>query len=91
VQLERGVGVVRVAVADDGIGGAELIAGSGSGLAGLRDRLDALDAELVVESVPRVAAGECVVDGASSRSCSPGAETPIRSRGSRRASGRSLP
>jgi signal transduction histidine kinase len=37
-----------VAVADDGIGGAR--AATDSGLAGLRDRLEALDATLAVES-----------------------------------------
>ena len=48
VRLEHGPGALRVTVADDGVGGARLT--SGSGLAGLRDRLDALDATLVIES-----------------------------------------
>ena len=41
-------GVLRVTVADDGVGGAHIAADSG--LAGLRDRLEALDAPLVIES-----------------------------------------
>jgi signal transduction histidine kinase len=51
VLLERGPGALRVTVADDGSGGARIAAGSG--LAGLRDRLDALDATLAIESLPR--------------------------------------
>ena len=39
-----------VTVADDGIGGAE--AAGGSGLAGLADRLAALDGTLAVTSAP---------------------------------------
>jgi signal transduction histidine kinase len=50
VHLEREAGTVRVAVADDGVGGAH--ASADSGLAGLRDRLAALDATLVIESEP---------------------------------------
>jgi signal transduction histidine kinase len=50
VRLERVAGTLRVAVADDGVGGA--LARIDSGLEGLRDRLEALDAELVVESAP---------------------------------------
>jgi signal transduction histidine kinase len=50
VSIERKVGTLRVAVADDGVGGAR--AAAESGLAGLRDRLEALDATLVVESEP---------------------------------------
>ena len=42
---------VRIQVADNGVGGARLAADSG--LAGLRDRLEALDAQLLVESKPR--------------------------------------
>ena len=41
---------LRVAVRDDGVGGARL---DGSGLLGLRDRLAALDGRLRVESPPR--------------------------------------
>ena len=50
VRLEREAGTLRVDVTDDGVGGAR--AAPGSGLAGLRDRLEALDAKLVVESEP---------------------------------------
>jgi signal transduction histidine kinase len=50
VRLERDAGTLRVAVADDGVGGAR--AAADSGLAGLRDRLEAVDATLVVESEP---------------------------------------
>jgi signal transduction histidine kinase len=48
VRIERTRGSLRVAVADDGGGGAR--AAADSGLAGLRDRLEALDARLIVES-----------------------------------------
>jgi signal transduction histidine kinase len=48
VLLELAEDTLRVTVADDGVGGAGLAAGSG--LAGLRDRLEALDATLVIES-----------------------------------------
>jgi signal transduction histidine kinase len=50
VRLERDGGTLGVTIADDGIGGAREAADSG--LAGLRDRLEALDATLVVESEP---------------------------------------
>ncbi|MEJ3748794.1 ATP-binding protein [Actinomycetes bacterium KLBMP 9797] len=43
-------GWIRVAVADDGAGGADLAAGSG--LLGLADRVRALDGDLVVTSAP---------------------------------------
>jgi len=43
-------GALTVTVADDGVGGATLA--NGSGLAGLVDRLAALDGELEIESVP---------------------------------------
>ena len=48
VRLERMGGTLRVAVADDGVGGAR--AAADSGLAGLRDRLEVLDARLIIES-----------------------------------------
>jgi signal transduction histidine kinase len=48
VLLEREARVVRVTVTDDGVGGAHLAVDSG--LAGLRDRLEALDATLVIQS-----------------------------------------
>ena len=50
VQLAREAGTLRVGVTDDGAGGAR--AAPDSGLAGLRDRLEALDAKLVIESEP---------------------------------------
>jgi signal transduction histidine kinase len=50
VRFGREAGTLRVVVADDGVGGAR--AAADSGLAGLRDRLEALDAKLVVESEP---------------------------------------
>jgi signal transduction histidine kinase len=50
VLLEREPGRLRVTVADDGAGGARVTVGSG--LAGLHDRLEALDATLAVESDP---------------------------------------
>jgi signal transduction histidine kinase len=43
-------GALRVEVRDDGVGGARL--DRGSGLLGLRDRLDALDGRLLIESPP---------------------------------------
>lgn len=50
VHLGREASRLRVVVADNGVGGAHLAADSG--LAGLRDRLEALDARLVVVSEP---------------------------------------
>jgi signal transduction histidine kinase len=50
VVLDRESGVLCVTVSDDGVGGTRITAGSG--LAGLRDRLDALDATLTIESQP---------------------------------------
>jgi signal transduction histidine kinase len=48
IGVERADGLVRIAVDDDGIGGAR--AHEGSGLAGLADRLGALDGTLAVTS-----------------------------------------
>jgi signal transduction histidine kinase len=48
VMLDQGEGTLRVIVRDSGVGGAEMAAESG--LAGLRDRLDALDATLTIDS-----------------------------------------
>jgi len=48
VQLELDDGRLRVAVHDDGIGGADLALGTG--LRGLRDRVDALDGRFDLES-----------------------------------------
>ena len=50
MRLKREAGSLRVVIVDDGVGGAR--AEADSGLAGLRDRLEALDAKLVVESEP---------------------------------------
>jgi signal transduction histidine kinase len=50
VRLERQASTLVVMVADDGIGGAR--AAADSGLEGLRDRLEALDAKLAIESAP---------------------------------------
>jgi signal transduction histidine kinase len=48
IAVTRGDGWVSLEVADDGIGGAD--SGRGSGLAGLRDRVEALDGHLQVTS-----------------------------------------
>jgi signal transduction histidine kinase len=48
VRLELDEGRLRVEVRDDGVGGADL--DSGTGLRGLRDRVDALDGRFEVES-----------------------------------------
>jgi signal transduction histidine kinase len=50
VSVAAGAGVVRVVVADDGVGGAD--PARGSGLRGLADRLDALGGSLTIESPP---------------------------------------
>ena len=46
--LELKSATLSVAVTDDGVGGARIA--PGSGLAGLRDRLEALDATLSIET-----------------------------------------
>ena len=48
MQVEVDDGSLRVAVQDDGIGGAD--PALGTGLRGLRDRVDALDGRLAIES-----------------------------------------
>jgi signal transduction histidine kinase len=48
VDLELDDGRLRVRIRDDGVGGAD--PATGSGLRGLRDRVDALDGELEVDS-----------------------------------------
>jgi signal transduction histidine kinase len=50
VTVEYGRGRLRLAVVDDGVGGAGLV--EGSGLLGLTDRVRALDGDLVVRSEP---------------------------------------
>jgi signal transduction histidine kinase len=48
VEVEAGGGVLRIGVRDDGVGGADF--GRGSGLVGLKDRVEALGGGIVVES-----------------------------------------
>jgi signal transduction histidine kinase len=48
VRLSRSGETLVVGVADDGVGGAD--PGGGSGLRGLRDRIDALDGSIAVSS-----------------------------------------
>ena len=50
VQLEQTNGKLKVTLSDDGVGGAELV--PAGGLAGLRDRVEALDGTLSVRSNP---------------------------------------
>jgi signal transduction histidine kinase len=50
VGLEAGDGQVRLTIRDDGVGGAEF--GQGSGLIGLRDRVDALGGTIEMTSAP---------------------------------------
>jgi signal transduction histidine kinase len=51
VLLEQPPGALLVTISDNGVGGTRITAGSG--LAGLRDRLEALDATLAIESRPQ--------------------------------------
>jgi signal transduction histidine kinase len=50
IDVRRENGAVLVDVADDGVGGADVSAGSG--LRGLHDRVAAVDGELIIESPP---------------------------------------
>ncbi|HYZ56024.1 MAG TPA: GAF domain-containing sensor histidine kinase, partial [Streptosporangiaceae bacterium] len=50
VQVETGDGVLHVRVRDDGRGGADVT--GGSGLAGLKDRAEALGGQILLHSVP---------------------------------------
>jgi signal transduction histidine kinase len=50
VELSLDDGCLRLKVRDDGVGGADL--STGSGLRGLRDRVDALDGHLELDSPP---------------------------------------
>jgi signal transduction histidine kinase len=52
VRLQEAHETLRLEVADDGDGGADL--GGGTGLLGLRDRVEALDGRLTVLSPPGV-------------------------------------
>ena len=59
VLLERGPGALRISVTDNGIGGARMA--PESGLAGLRDRLEAVDGTLQIESDPARGTTVCAV------------------------------
>ena len=59
VLLEREPATLRVTVRDDGVGGARIRAESG--LAGLRDRLEALDATLSIKSEARQGTSVCAL------------------------------
>jgi signal transduction histidine kinase len=50
IEIAEAGGLAVISIGDDGTGGAD--AGAGTGLAGLADRVGALDGRLVVESVP---------------------------------------
>ena len=50
VTVERRNGSLEVAVADDGVGGAD--PNAGSGLEGLRDRISAIEGTLDIDSRP---------------------------------------
>ena len=50
VYVEAVNGVLRVSVQDDGVGGADFA--RGSGLVGLKDRVEALGGRIAVESAP---------------------------------------
>jgi PAS domain S-box-containing protein len=50
VEVDEAAGVIRVSVSDDGVGGADV--SRGSGLLGLRDRVDALGGTLTLSSPP---------------------------------------
>lgn len=50
IEIGEAGGLAVISVGDDGVGGAD--AGAGTGLAGLADRVGALDGRLVVDSAP---------------------------------------
>jgi signal transduction histidine kinase len=58
VTVRRADGVVRIEIADDGVGGAD--ASRGSGLSGIGDRVAALDGTIVVDSPPGEGTRVCV-------------------------------
>jgi signal transduction histidine kinase len=49
IEVTRANGTLAIHVTDDGVGGADAV---GAGLRGLRDRVEALDGRLVIESPP---------------------------------------
>ena len=51
LRIARRNGHLRIELRDDGVGGAD--AGGGTGLRGLRDRVEALGGRLIVHSPPR--------------------------------------
>ncbi len=57
VRVTRDDGRLRIEISDDGIGGADIA--KGSGLQGLRDRVEAIDGRLEIRSRPR--GGTCVI------------------------------
>jgi hypothetical protein len=76
VDVEAVDGVVRLSVSDDGIGGAD--PARGSGLVGLRDRVEAVGGTLIVRS--RSGGGTSLIAELPARSCPGAAETnPSRS------------
>ena len=50
IRVEEADGLLRLTVRDDGTGGARFV--PGSGLVGLKDRVEALGGRLSVESAP---------------------------------------
>ena len=50
VRVEAADGLLRVGISDDGVGGAQF--GRGSGLVGLKDRVEALGGEITMQSDP---------------------------------------
>jgi len=76
VDVEAVDGVVRLSVSDDGVGGAD--PARGSGLVGLRDRVEAVGGTLIVRS--RSGVGTSLIAELPARSCPGAAETnPSRS------------
>ncbi len=50
VEADAADGVLRIAIRDDGIGGADFT--GGTGLAGLKDRVEALGGKIFLDSPP---------------------------------------
>jgi signal transduction histidine kinase len=57
VAVDTADGVVRLSISDDGVGGADLT--RGSGLVGLKDRVEAIGGSLSVQSRP--GQGTCLI------------------------------